>query len=527
MANIALRFARLGRPFLGAAARNLTSWAAVGTIVALTGFGPEHWFAAAFKYVDLPERRLTPGWLDIRSLIVLVGVSIVVADFLVRTHRQRAAAGPASADASVVATPSNSRSSRVQTDDGPRMSASLLAPPPALPDRPSIVVLPFVNMSGDAEQEYFSDGISEDIITDLSKISSLFVIARNSAFAYKNQAVNVPQVCRDLGVRFAREGSIRKSGNRVRVTAQLIDGATGGHVWAERYDRDLTDIFEVQDDVTRQIVWALKVTLSEAEKMNVARGGARNVLAHDKVLKGRELMILKKDRPTFEKWMACFRSAVELDPDYSDAYAGLSLGYSMDHTNRWSDHPELSLGEATRLADTAIAKDETNPLAHFAAALAAMGRKDYPRWKEENKKALALNPNFAPATVGLANLHVFAGEPMKGVPLIEKAMRLDPTVRGQYLHFLGTAYLVAGDYETAAKMFRDRIVANPDTDLSRALLASALGRLGRTDEARRVWRELQAINPRYSLIDHVDRLPFKNPADAENIIEGVRMAGLP
>ena len=176
-------------------------------------------------------------------------------------------------------------------------------------------------------------------ITDLSKVSGLFVIARNSAFVYKDQAVNVPQVCRDLGVRFALEGSIRKAGNRVRVTAQLIDGSTGGHLWAERYDRDLTDIFDVQDDVTRQIVGALKVTLSDAEKSRIAGGSTKNAEAHDLFLKGRELMLgLKKDREIFDRWMACFRRAIELDPSYSDAYAGLSMGYSLDHQNRWGDN---------------------------------------------------------------------------------------------------------------------------------------------------------------------------------------------
>ena len=188
-------------------------------------------------------------------------------------------------------------------------------------------------MSRDLEQEYFSDEIGEDIITDLSKVSGLFVIARNSAFVYKDQAVNVPQVCRDLGVRFALEGSIRKAGNRVRVTAQLIDGSTGGHLWAERYDRDLTDIFDVQDDVTRQIVGALKVTLSDAEKSRIAGGSTKNVEAHDLFLKGRELMLgLKKDRgdlrPMDGMFPARHRARSELFRCLRRAEHGLFLGSS-------------------------------------------------------------------------------------------------------------------------------------------------------------------------------------------------------
>ena len=432
-------------------AKNLTSWAAVGTIIALTGFGPEHWFAAAFR-----SGLVWPSWLDIRAVIVSIGVAIVVADVLVRRmHREKTVTPPAGAEGPLPQSDQMIRTLQSRAGhEGPASDvaaratdAAIPSVGPSLPDRPSIVVLPFANMSRDVDQEYFSDGISEDIITDLSKVSGLFVIARNSAFVYKDQAVNVPQVCRDLGVRFALEGSIRKAGNRVRVTAQLIDGSTGGHLWAERYDRDLTDIFDVQDDVTRHIVGALKVTLSDAEKSRIAGGGTRNVEAHDLFLKGRELMFgLKRDREIFDRWMACFRRAIELDPSYSDAYAGLSMGYSLDHQNRWGDKPELSLAEAERFADAAIAKDDKNPYAHFVASMAAMSKKDYRRWADESERALSLNPNYAAAIVGRGILYIYTGEPAKAIPYIERAMRLDPTVPAQYLHFLGTAYFVAGDY---------------------------------------------------------------------------------
>jgi adenylate cyclase len=537
MANIAPPPGNLIRHIWVAVAKNLTSWATVGTIVALTGFGPEHWFAAAFRYLEMPQAGLAwPPWLDIRAVIVSIGVAIIVADVLVRRmHRDKTVTGPAGAEAPLPQSEEVMRTLRSRPGDeglGGDVAARATdsATPtvaPWFPDRPSIVVLPFANLSRDLEQEYFSDGISEDVITDLSKVSGLFVIARNSAFAYKGKAVNVPQVCRDLGVRFALEGSIRKAGNRVRVTAQLIDGSTGGHLWAERYDRDLTDIFDVQDDLTRHIVGALKVTLSDAEKSRIAGGGTRSVEAHDLFLKGRELMTgLKKDRETFDQWMAYFRHAIELDPNYSDAYAGLSMGYNLDHQNRWSDTPELSLGEAERFADAAIAKDDKNPFAHHVASLAAMFKKDYRRWADENERVLSLNPNYAPATAARGILYIYTGEPAKAIPYIERAMRLDPTLPAQYFHFLGTAYFVAGDYETAAKMFKHRITANPNTDLSRAFLASTLGHLGRAEEARRVWQELRQINPRYSLEDHMGRLPFKDPADAERIAEGVRKAGL-
>ena len=404
------------------------------------------------------------------------------------------------------------------------VGAKQLRPPP---DRPSIVVLPFDNMSRDPEQEYFSDGISEDIITDLSKVSGLFVIARNSAFVYKGKGFNIPEVCRELGVRFALEGSVRKAGNRVRITAQLVDGSSGGQLWAERYDRDLTDIFEVQDDVTQQIVAALRITLSAAEKSLIVGGGTKNVDSHDFFLKGRGLIFgSKRDREMFDQSTACFRRAIELDPNYAGPYAGLGMAYMLDHQNHWSPAPETSLDRAERFVSEAISKDDKNPFAHYVAAMVAMFKKDYERWVHEADRALSLNPNYAPALNIRGTVHIYMGEPAKAIPYIERAMRLDPAFQQQYLHFLGTAYFVAGDYETAAALFRDRISINPTTDLSRAFLASALGHLSHLDEACRIWRELKEINPAYSHVDHIGRLPFRDPADAEKFTDGLRQAGL-
>jgi adenylate cyclase len=398
----------------------------------------------------------------------------------------------------------------------------------ALPDKPSIVVLPFANMSRDPEQEYFSDGLSEDIITDLSKVSALFVIARNSAFVYKGKAFNIPDICRELGVSFALEGSVRRAGNRVRITAQLIDGSRGGHLWAERYDRDLTDIFAVQDDVTKHIVAALKVSLSEAEKSLIADSGTTNVDAHDFFLKGRELIFgpgLKKGREVFDQSIACFRRAVELDPNYAAPFAGLGMAYILDYQNRWSDTPDVSYDLAERMVNESIAKDDNDPFCHFVAATVALWRKDHKRWAHEADRALALNPNYALAVSSRGLVYLYTGEPAKAIPYIERAIRLDPAFQ-QFRHFLGTAYFVAGNYETAAAVFKDRIAITPKTDLSRSFLASALGHLGRPDEARQIWAELKEINPRYSYVDHFGRLPFKNPADADTFTDGLRKAGL-
>lgn len=401
------------------------------------------------------------------------------------------------------------------------------SPDMALPEKPSIVVLPFNNMSSDDEQEYFSDGISEDIITDLSRISGLFVIARNSAFTYKGKTFNVADVCQELGVRVALEGSVRKAGNRVRVTAQLIDGISGGHLWAERYDRDLVDIFEVQDDVTQNIVSALKVELKVAEQIRSAEGATQNMESHDCYLRGRELLYgMKRDREMFEQSTAYFQRAIDLDPDYAGPYAGMAMAYVLDYQNHWTERPESSLDRAWQFANEAIARDDDDFYAHYVAATVSVFRKDYDRWVLEADRALSLNPNYARAITVRGLLNIYTGDPLAAVPYIERSMRLDPAFAEQYLHFLGTAYFVARDYETAARLFDERISINPATDISRGFLAAALGHLDRAAEARQVWEELLEINPNYSLKEHVDRLPFKDPADAKIFVDGARKAGL-
>jgi adenylate cyclase len=391
----------------------------------------------------------------------------------------------------------------------------------------AIAILPFTNMSGDSEQEYFSDGISEDIITDLSKIADLTVIARNSSFTYKGRSVDVRSIGRELGVQSVLEGSIRRSGNRLRITAQLIDATSGGHLWADRYDRDLTDIFEVQDDVTRRIVEALKVTLSPGEKERLADTKTSNLAAYDYLLRGREFMLGKeKSRETFEQAITYFKRALEHDPNYSQAYACLGFAHIFDYQNRWTDDPDSSLPLAEQYARAALEKDPNEPLARCVSAMSASFAKDLDRAKSEIDLALSLNPNLALAHNLSGTNRIYAGQPLEAIPKIEYAMRLDPALSPQFLHFLGMAYLLAGKYETAAALLRQRIVLAPRTDFSRALLASALGHLGEFEEARRVWGELREINPSYTFVEHVGRQPFRREHDVARIAEGLRNAQL-
>ncbi|WP_353646677.1 adenylate/guanylate cyclase domain-containing protein [Mesorhizobium sp. WSM2239] len=395
------------------------------------------------------------------------------------------------------------------------------APPPKL----SIAVLPFANMSGDAEQEYFADGISEDIITALSKLSQLFVIARNSSFTFKGRNVNVQEVSRNLGVHYVLEGSVRKSGNRVRITAQLIDATTGGHLWAERFDRDLTDIFAVQDDVTQQIVDALALSLTEGDRQRLATEHTGNVEAYDYFLRGRELW----HRLTKETNIAArelLQRAIELDTKFASAYAFLALTHALDYVNRWSPSPPKSLEQAEVVATRAVALDDRNPWAHWALSLGNLYMRRHDKAISEAQRAIALNPNFVEGHVSLGEALYYSARAEEALKYFEQAKILNPYFPDVLLHFHALASFQLGRYEEAAGLLKQRLTRNPVTDVSRALLAACCGHLGRFDEARAAWQEVFRVNPDYSLEYRRKVLPYKNPEDFELLVDGLRKAGL-
>lgn len=397
----------------------------------------------------------------------------------------------------------------------------------ALPDKPSIAVLAFQNMSGDPEQEYFADGITEDVITDLSKVSGLLVIARNSSFAYKGKAVDVRQVARELGVRSVLEGSIRRAGNRVRITAQRIDAETGGHLWAERFDRELSDVFAVQDEVTRRIVDALMIKLSPSEAAMLGAVKTTSSKAHDLFLLGREaLWGTIRNRDVFERSTDLFAQAIAQDSSYGEPYAGLAMAEVLNWQFHWTDGWSESLQKAERHVDLALQKSPQVAFVHYVASVFYLWKKDLARSAAEADAALNLNPNYAQAHNSRGIVNIYGGQPLAAIPHIEQAIRLDPALKQLYIHFLGSAYLVAGKFEAASALFRERIQLAPKTDLSRAFLAVALGHLGEAEEADRVWRELMEINPKYSFAEHVGRLPFRDQADIDHLFEGLSKVGL-
>jgi adenylate cyclase len=417
------------------------------------------------------------------------------------------------------------RAYAVSAADAGALGTSIILSPPKPPERPSIAVLPFANMSGDIEQEYFADGISEDIITALSKLSQLFVIARNSSFAFKGKNVHVQEVSTKLGVRYVLEGSVRKSGNRVRITSQLIDATTGGHLWGERFDRDLTDIFAVQDDVTHQIVAALSVNLSPGDRQRLSAEHTENLEAFDYFLRGRELWWLHAKENNF-KARELLQHAIELDPNFAPAHGFLAAAHINDYVSQWSASPSQSLEKANEAVMRAAALDDKYPYTYWGMTFVNLWMRRYDDAVRAAERSISLNPNFAEGHNALGVILHYVGRSEEAFGCFDRAMALDPLCPGMWLHFQAQAAFQLGRYETAAALLKRRIVRNPDTDASRVLLAASYGQMGRIEEARVEWQEVFRVNPDYSLEHRRKVLPYKNPDDFECVVDGLRKAGL-
>ncbi|SLN53740.1 DNA-binding transcriptional activator CadC [Oceanibacterium hippocampi] len=396
--------------------------------------------------------------------------------------------------------------------------------PLPLPDKPSIAVLPFDNLSGDPEQDYFADGICEDVITDLSKVSGLFVSARNSSFAYRGKSPDIRRVCRELGVRHVLEGSVRRAGRRIRINAQLIDGISGGHLWADRFDRDLEDIFAVQDDVTREIVGALQVALTKDERTRRAARRKVDPEAYDLAIRARSL-IHEFSADSLQEARGLLLRAMAIDPNLATAYSWLALIHCVEYTNGWNgagpDYLRIALG----LADQAFAADENEPYVHHARALIHMWLHDLDEAERAARRAIELDPNFAGAYSSLGSILDFAGRHEDAIKALQYALRLDPGY-GIARQFLGRTLFSLHRYGEAEEIYRQRLVTAPNSDLARCYLAAICGHLGRREEARRLWREVQAISPGFD-IERLRRImPYRAPAALDHLEEGLRAAGL-
>ncbi len=395
-----------------------------------------------------------------------------------------------------------------------------------LPKKPSIAVLPFNNLSGDKTQEYLADGFSENIIQALSKVPEMFVIARNSSFTYKGKPVKVQRVAEELGVRYVLEGSIQKSGDRIRVTAQLIDAIKGHHLWSERYDRKLTDLFAVQDEITQKIVGALEIELTERDVTRARRGATGNVKAWEIARRGIHVFrrITKEDNVRARR-MA--QEAIALDPKYVVALNLLAYTHYYDARLGWSDDPAKSLARTEELAKKIVALDPRHPDNYHLLLQIHM-------LKGENDKAIAvgeegvdLYPNHSVNIALLAQALVFSGRAEEALALARRAMRLSPHYPWYFLNFVGYAYHEMGRYGEAIDALKKSLARNPNAITTWVRIAAVYSEAGRADEARAAARRILNINPKFSVRAFAKALPYKDKVRLERVLAALRKAGLP
>jgi adenylate cyclase len=452
---------------------------------------PETGGATPRKTPKVVRRYLWRGAFSLAGLAIVVATVVLVQHLSLRPPTTTASIPPA---------------------QGPALS---------LPDRPSIAVLPFTNMSGDREQEYFSDGLTDDLITALAGLPGLFVIARNSTFTYKGKAVKVQDVSRELGVTYVLEGSVQKAGGRVRITAQLVDAASGEHLWAEHYDRPLRETFALQDEIVRKIVTTLNLQLSLWEEHGILQPKRTdNIEAYDYLLRG-WAYVWTVSREGDDKARQMFQKAIELDPKYADAYVGMGFTYWHDWFFQWNKDPQL-LDQALQLGQQAISLDDSNPEAYALLSAVEGRKKQYDRAIGDAERAIALAPNFSFGYEWLATALMISGRPAEALKPLEKVMRLDPRNRDRYFLSLGGAYEYMGRYKDSVAAYKRGLDAVPNNLGTHVALAIDYIELGRDQEARAEAAEVLRINPHFLLRPPI----FKDQALNERFLADARKAGL-
>ena len=393
-----------------------------------------------------------------------------------------------------------------------------------LPDKPSIAVLPFDNMTGDSEQEFFSDGLVEEIITALSSVPEFFVVARNSTFTYKGKPVKVQQISEELGVQYVLEGSVRKSGEKVRITAQLIDALKGHHLWAETYDRNIEDLFAVQEEITVKVITELREKITGSAQIRFAEPCSENLEAYLKYLQTNELT-QRFNRTDNAKAKRLAEEAVALDPEYACAYSLLGMIHRMDVFLGSTSSPARSLATAREMVDKAMEINPSLAGPHGILSFIYLTMGQYENAIAAAEKAVALEPNNRIANIAMGIVLVQAGRPEESISFIKKTMRIDP-FSTSYLGYLGLAYFLAGQHEEAIQVINTQLDKTKDFRSS-LILAAAYSAAGRDEEAHRVASKILEMNPKFTLEQFSKSLQYKNPEDKELIISNLRKAGLP
>ncbi|MCZ6883451.1 MAG: adenylate/guanylate cyclase domain-containing protein [Gammaproteobacteria bacterium] len=399
-----------------------------------------------------------------------------------------------------------------------RMSSSLS-------DLPSIAVLPFTNMSGDSEQEYFVDGMTEDLITDLSKLSGLFVIARHSVFTYKGQSAKVQQVAEELGVRYILEGSVRRAGDQIRINAQLIDATTGGHLWAERYDRQLQNIFAIQDEITASIVQALEIRLTTQEKEALIANATINFDAYEIFLRGQR-SFRSRDRESISETISAYREAIKLDPEFSRAYGAIAVAMTLQYLRGWTESPLETQHLALELAQKAVAMSNKIPQVYWALGYVHLYRKEHDKAVQATQKAIEIAPNYADAYGLLALIYNHQGNPDAAIASITRGMELNPYYTYDYPYNLGRAQYLSGQYQDAIENLLKSLEKNETAAYPRVYLIASYAKLGLIDDAEWEAEQLQVQSPEITISQLRRTFPQTNTLMDELALD-LRKAGLP
>ena len=397
--------------------------------------------------------------------------------------------------------------------------------PLSLPDKPSVAVLPFTNMSDDPEQEYFADGITEDIITYLSRFRELLVIGRKSSFHYKGRAGEAPAIAQDLGVQYLVEGSLRRAGGRLRITVQLVEAHTGIHLWAERYDREINDLFLLQDEIVENIVQTLAGRLKSASERSARRKAPRSLAAYDSVLQARA--IISDSREQVHHCRALYEQAIALEPDCGHAFAGLSGTYSFEWTSGWADSSADTLDLALRYARRAASLDDLDSEAQRRLGVLQLFRGEREKAEAHLNRALDLNPNDADAMAYRGLYLIYEGRPLDALVELERATRRNPFHRTYYFWFIGLAYYGARRYEDAIAPLNKAIDAFPNFVAPRRHLAAVYAQLGRQDSANHECTRILELEPNFSIAKIARTFAYRDPSDLKHYCAGMRKAGLP
>jgi adenylate cyclase len=486
-------------PFWHALREHATHWVIGGALIAATGFAPEEWFARTVEHLQIPAKalHLWNAGIDVRVLPIGIGVAFIVGDIIRQKYRKH-----------------------------PETTHATAAPNPLpLQDRPSIAVLPFANLSGDPEQEYFSDGVADDIITELSRDRALFVIARNSSFTFRGRSIDIKQVGRELGVRYVVEGSVRRDAEKVRVNAQLIDAETGNHIWAERYDREMEHVFAVQDEITTAVVTAIQPAVADAEVRRMLRKPPDNLGAWEAYQRGL-WHVGKSSLQDTQKSKALFQRAITLDAAFAPACTALAYAFVVEGAVYAALPYREAIEQAALWARKAVEIDANDAEAQACLARIQVLSGDREGGWERSLLAVKLNPNSAMALVCRASVEVF-DHPAQGRAAMIEALRLDPRSPRNVVmtEFIAVSYYVERDYLNAMEWSRRTIARHPNDPRTYRWLAAALGQLGRTDEALAALRDAQRISPSSFQRFVTERVPWIPEKDYAHILNGLRKAG--